>query len=211
MSNQSKSNLNFNSYKELNKDYLQSLKSIKIFFNKKKSINNYNIYFYFFNIFFFNFIFKRLLYFGNFLKKNLSFLGFSKKNFFLIIQNDNFFNLKATSMAFFIRLQILQGLSIQNFISNILWFLKKNPFILNFRFIISGRFSRSSRSKIKVYGMGSMPLNTFKFPVDYGISHCITKFGVCGIKIFIHKSLYITEERVFNLHYFNFDRLNIIV
>jgi ribosomal protein S3 len=115
-------------------------------------------------------------------------------------------------------MKFLENLTIYEFLFDFLNFFNKNPFFLNYKIIISGRFSRSSRSKIKIFKKGTIPLNTFKIPIDFGFSNCVTRFGVCGVKIFIHKSIYNASKNssrvLFNrLKYLNIENksLNLVV
>lgn len=48
---------------------------------------------------------------------------------------------------------------------------------------IKGRFSGASRSKLRIFEKGQIPLQTFKHEINYALTHTHTSYGVFGIKV----------------------------
>ena len=62
--------------------------------------------------------------------------------------------------------------------------LKKNN-IKGLKIQIKGRFSGSSRSKVRIFEKGQIPLQTIKYNVVYSLAHVHTSYGVFGIKVWV--------------------------
>ena len=74
----------------------------------------------------------------------------------------------------------------------ILWLVKfffnqNMPFITGIKIVCSGRWrkTKSSRKQRTVYSFGKIRRQTFSTYVDYGFSSITTKYGVCGVKVWI--------------------------
>lgn len=58
-----------------------------------------------------------------------------------------------------------------------------NTRIKGLKISIKGRFSGASRSKIRIFEKGQIPLQTFKHEINYALTHTHTSYGVFGIKV----------------------------
>lgn len=68
-----------------------------------------------------------------------------------------------------------------------LFFNQHRPFITGIKIICSGRWrkTKSSRKQRTTYSFGKIRRQTFSKHVDYGFSSTTTKYGVCGVKVWI--------------------------
>jgi hypothetical protein len=62
--------------------------------------------------------------------------------------------------------------------------LKEN-LIQGLKFQIKGRFSGSSRSRIRIFEKGCIPLQTVVNKIDYSLIHVNTSYGVFGVKVWV--------------------------
>jgi hypothetical protein len=69
------------------------------------------------------------------------------------------------------------------FVKNISLKELKNKHIKGLKIQIKGRFSGSSRSKVRIFEKGQIPLQTIKYNVIYSLTHVHTSYGVFGIKV----------------------------
>jgi hypothetical protein len=59
--------------------------------------------------------------------------------------------------------------------------------VLGYKIAISGRLSRSRRGLYLCKKDGKISLNTVKLPIDYTSTYFKTKFGICGVKVWLNK------------------------
>lgn len=57
--------------------------------------------------------------------------------------------------------------------------------ILGMKIELKGRLNRRARSRKQVIQFGRLPLNNLNIPIQFARSHAITRFGVCGIKVWV--------------------------
>jgi hypothetical protein len=63
-----------------------------------------------------------------------------------------------------------------------------NSILKGLKIQIKGRFKGSSRTKIRIFESGSIPLQTINSNIRYSMSHINSSYGVFGIKIWILES-----------------------
>lgn len=55
---------------------------------------------------------------------------------------------------------------------------------------LSGRLGGAEMSRTEKALMGSIPLHTLEADVDFGFLHCVTTYGVIGVKVYIYRGLF---------------------
>ena len=55
------------------------------------------------------------------------------------------------------------------------------------RISVSGRINGAEMARSETFKEGSVPLHTFRADVDYAISEALTKYGLLGVKVWIHR------------------------
>ena len=55
------------------------------------------------------------------------------------------------------------------------------------RVAVSGRINGAEMARSENFKEGSVPLHTFRADIDYHISEALTKYGLLGIKVWIHR------------------------
>jgi hypothetical protein len=65
--------------------------------------------------------------------------------------------------------------------------------IVGFKIALSGRLSRSRRGMYLCKKDGKISLNTIKLPIDYTSTYFKTKFGICGVKVWLNKNFPVDE------------------
>mgnify|MGYP001609017251 CR=1 FL=1 len=55
----------------------------------------------------------------------------------------------------------------------------------------SGRLGGVEISRTEKFTHGSVPLSTFRADIDYGLAEAQTTFGTIGVKVWIHRGLYV--------------------
>ncbi len=58
------------------------------------------------------------------------------------------------------------------------------------KLICSGRLGGSEMARTETQILGSIPLQTLQAEVDYAVTHCVTTFGVIGIKVWVYRGMY---------------------
>jgi len=58
--------------------------------------------------------------------------------------------------------------------------------LLGFRVDVAGRYSRKQRASRKSYGEGTVPLNSYKGYMDYGMSVATLDYGSCSIRAWLY-------------------------
>jgi hypothetical protein len=69
------------------------------------------------------------------------------------------------------------------FVENITLDSRKKTYIKGLKIQIKGRFKGVSRSKVRIFKKGQVPLQTFKCNIEYSLMHIHTSYGVFGIKV----------------------------
>lgn len=77
------------------------------------------------------------------------------------------------------------------FLSKFIELLNKSHFNQNLvkglKIQIKGRFNGESRSTIKIFKGGSIPLQTISTKINYSLKHVNTSYGIFGIKVWLHE------------------------
>jgi small subunit ribosomal protein S3 len=58
------------------------------------------------------------------------------------------------------------------------------------KIICSGRLGGAELARTESQMLGSIPLQTLQADVDFAVTHCVTPFGVLGIKVWVYKGFY---------------------
>lgn len=68
-----------------------------------------------------------------------------------------------------------------------LFFNQHRPFITGVKIVCSGRWrkTKSGRKQRMTYSFGKIERQTFSKYVDYGFNSTTTKYGTCGVKVWI--------------------------
>lgn len=167
------------------------------FFNRNLFLCYRNIFFYFYLFWVSFFVHQSFLLMCNIIEEHVKLLNFNKNNFYIVMKEDILSLLSAQFLADFMRKRFMQNFTVYDFIGRLLRHMRNTLYFSGFKVIFSGRYSKRTRSKLTIYKKGSLPLNTLSIPVDYGFSSYATKFGVCGIKIFLFKSAFFFNNSFF--------------
>lgn len=146
------------------------------------------------NIFFFE---RRVLFIFEFLlSKSLDYLNKKKKNsryfIFSKLLDSSMYTSVAYSSSFliartFIDLMKYKKYSVKRALDTLVSNLHNENNILGYKIAISGRLSRSRRGLYLCKKDGKISLNTVKLPIDYTSTYFKTKFGICGVKVWLNK------------------------
>jgi hypothetical protein len=90
-------------------------------------------------------------------------------------------------------------LSLKKSIAIITSYLSVNFKIDGYKIVIAGRLTRSRRGLYSAFKEGKIPLNTIRLPLDYYQGFFKTKFGICGIKVWLNKKLPISTYLLNNV------------
>ncbi|QOJ15323.1 MAG: 30S ribosomal protein S3 [Planctomycetia bacterium] len=58
------------------------------------------------------------------------------------------------------------------------------------KIICSGRLGGADMARVEKQMLGSIPLQTLQADVDFAVTHCVTTYGVIGIKVWVSKGMY---------------------
>jgi len=59
---------------------------------------------------------------------------------------------------------------------------------------VAGRLGGAEIARTQVYKWGSVPLQTFRADIDYGFTEAHTRYGLIGVKVWIHKGDALLEK-----------------
>ena len=59
--------------------------------------------------------------------------------------------------------------------------------VLGIKIIVSGRLNGAEISRSEQFLRGTVPLHTFRAPIDYAIKTAFTTYGTVGVKVWIYK------------------------
>lgn len=59
---------------------------------------------------------------------------------------------------------------------------------------VSGRLGGAEIARNQVYKWGSVPLQTFRADIDYGFDEAHTRYGLIGVKVWVHKGDALLEK-----------------
>jgi small subunit ribosomal protein S3 len=90
-------------------------------------------------------------------------------------------------LAEYIAIKMKQGYGVEEVLGELRKNLGENENIKGYRVECSGRYSRRQRASRRVLREGRVPLNSLSAEIEYGCSKVILKYGVCGIKVWLHK------------------------
>jgi small subunit ribosomal protein S3 len=62
------------------------------------------------------------------------------------------------------------------------------------RILLSGRLGGAEMSRQLDSRLGSIPLTTLQAQVDYAVAHSSTTYGVIGVKVWVFKGLYSSNQ-----------------
>ena len=66
--------------------------------------------------------------------------------------------------------------------------------IIGYKIVVAGRLTRNTRAMYVTVKHGKVPLNTLNLPIDYSAQIFKTRFGVCGLKIWLNKSVPLNDS-----------------
>ncbi len=58
------------------------------------------------------------------------------------------------------------------------------------KIICSGRLGGAEMARVEKQMMGSIPLQTLQAEIDFAVTHCVTSYGVIGIKVWVSTGMY---------------------
>jgi len=61
-------------------------------------------------------------------------------------------------------------------------------YLLGFKILTSGRFSRKERAFYKIWTFGKLPLSTITKSIDYFAGTFKSKFGLCSVRVWLFKN-----------------------
>ncbi|MDD5019485.1 MAG: 30S ribosomal protein S3 [Candidatus Omnitrophica bacterium] len=59
---------------------------------------------------------------------------------------------------------------------------------------VAGRLGGAEIARTQVYKWGSIPLQTFRADIDYGFTEAHTRYGLIGVKVWVHKGDALLEK-----------------
>ena len=59
--------------------------------------------------------------------------------------------------------------------------------------MVSGRLDGAEIARSEHYHEGSIPLQTLRADIDYGLAEALTTFGIIGVKVWIYKGEIFTK------------------
>ena len=98
----------------------------------------------------------------------------------------------------YIIIRLKQRFKVTQIITPIIKDLKRRKNILGFKFSFSGRFSRREMATYEWFVEGPVSLSTVDSKIEYRQFPILLKDGICGIKIWINKSLIENKKLGFN-------------
>jgi len=140
------------------------------------------------NFYFFRSIFhKRFIFFYNaynYIRASISTIE-NNRHLSLSISSLQLRNVTAHHILNYIKIKLGQFFKINDIQSPILRELKKAR-LKGFRIIISGRLTRKERASFMIKGRGAVPKAKKKAFIDYAADYKVMRFGLVGIKIWLH-------------------------
>jgi len=67
--------------------------------------------------------------------------------------------------------------------------------VLGIKILISGRLNGAEISRSEQFLKGTVPLHTFRAPIEYAAKTAFTTYGTVGVKVWVYKSQEAEEER----------------
>jgi small subunit ribosomal protein S3 len=55
------------------------------------------------------------------------------------------------------------------------------------KIMVAGRLGGAEIARTQAYKWGSVPLQTFRADIDYGFEEAHTRYGLIGVKVWVHK------------------------
>lgn len=110
------------------------------------------------------------------------------KNIFINFSNWIKNSIDSKFLANYIKTKLNQGLNIWKTMNPVIKDLNrkyKKKIILGYKIIFSGRFSRRQMASYEWFKKGRVTSNTYNQNLDYSFAKSITKYGMCGIKVYL--------------------------
>ena len=155
------------------------------------------------NMFFFKNIFKKRfrLYRCAFLLINASVQAIEKvKNNKISFSSYHTRNISAAHLCNYITIKLGQYFRINEILYPVIKLLKNTNGLEGFRILIVGRLNRRERAAHMIRSKGSIPLSTKNKFIDYAADFKIMRFGMVGIKIWIHRKM--SRPYFYTFHFF---------
>lgn len=96
------------------------------------------------------------------------------------------YNITAAQICNYISIKLSQYFKLFEILTPTIRLLKRANTIKGFRILIVGRLTRRERAAHIIRHKGSIPLSTKTKNIDYAMDHKIMRFGVVGIKVWLH-------------------------
>lgn len=143
-------------------------------------------------LFIFEFLLSKSLDYLNKKKKNSRYIIFSKlldTSVYKSIAMGNSFLVART----LIDLMKYKKYSVKRALEVLISELEVASNVAGFKIALSGRLSRSRRGMYLCKKDGKISLNTIKLPIDYTSTYFKTKFGICGVKVWLNRNFPVDE------------------
>lgn len=111
------------------------------------------------------------------------YFGIPCKVLFLATTNNS---LDAKTILSYIQFKLDQGFTLNEVIYPLIRMLRRYR-LIGFRVECKGRLTRRQRASFKRLQTGRVPFSSISYPVQYSSGTMITKYGKCGIKVWLCK------------------------
>ena len=96
------------------------------------------------------------------------------------------YGVTAAQICNYISIKLSQYFKLFEILTPVIRVLKRANTIKGFRILVVGRLTRRERAAHIIRHKGSIPLSTKTKNIDYAMDHKIMRFGVVGIKVWLH-------------------------
>lgn len=162
------------------------------------SFSRYFLHYFADNFFFYFRVKTRLI---NSLKSMILFLlkkstvNFSKFN--IVLKKLEVSEINAAIMSKYIAIRLRQRFQLKEALMPMLRHLSNNEYVLGFRIVCAGRFTRKEIALYDLRTYSSVPFSGVASRLDFSLSEVVLKYSICGIKVWLHR--YCLPEREFGI------------
>jgi small subunit ribosomal protein S3 len=109
--------------------------------------------------------------------------------------NLSYYHLTASLLTKYIAIKIIQGYTLRELLHSVLLGLNRNPTVRGYKILCCGRFTNEEMASYELRTRGKFAPSTVDFFLDYGFAKARTRYGMCGIKLWLalHKRRTITR------------------
>lgn len=129
----------------------------------------------------------RLLFLESFILKSCTKISsMPVKVEFVFLKKDQ---ISASLLSKYLEIKFNQGFSLMDIVSPLKNILRTTRGLKGYRLDFSGRFTRRQRASFLSFKEGRVPFSTLSSKIDYSENSVVLKYGKCGFKVWLNKSL----------------------